>query len=218
MNQTYEARSLDELEKLESHTTKTILLLNRNTPPVQLQLSSTAPPRTPPHRNSAEQIERNKLLAKIRLRERQLSWIQQFKKRMSGYFELVEIWPNYAIKILFTKRFEDSERRELACFLHGNGLNDKWKALTIFQLYNNSWRHDYREWKCRFDQFQQLFDRLAQMQRKRTSRNNNEILHSPQNQYHFYNMKTKSTMYYVDGNVGGGTKDGQNERYFQIFK
>lgn len=92
--------------------------------------------------NSREEINRNHLLAKIRLRERRIKWIEKFKSEMADYFFKIEEWPNYAIEILLSKNFGYSERAGLACFMFGNGLTGHEKALRIFQIYNNAWTHD----------------------------------------------------------------------------
>lgn len=49
-------------------------------------------------RNSEKEIQRNHLLAKIRLIERSIKWSAKFKVEMSDYFIAIESWPNYAIE------------------------------------------------------------------------------------------------------------------------
>lgn len=144
-------------------------------------------------RNSKKEIKRNKLIAKIRLVEGKIPWIAKFKNDMSDYFFPIESWPNYAIEIVLTRDFSYGERIGLATFLHGNGLNDKDKALQIFQMYNNSWKWD-RRWKIKFEKFQCLFVYLDQIYKVSVD--------GPRlkSEYWYYDMNLNLTMFY-DGNV-----------------
>lgn len=107
-------------------------------------------------KNSTKEIKRNHVLAKIRLIEKKINWSAKFKSDMTDYFYGIESWPTDALEILLSKEFGYSDRIGLACFLHGNGLKDKDKALTIFQFYNKHWTWD-RQWKIKFEKFQVLF-------------------------------------------------------------
>lgn len=85
-------------------------------------------------RNSKKEIEKNRLIAKIRSIERRRTWSAKFKAEISDFFYQVEEWPIYAIQILLGRDFGYSDRIGLASFLHGNGLYDADKALKIFQF------------------------------------------------------------------------------------
>lgn len=67
-------------------------------------------------KNTKKEIERNHLLAKIRLSEGKKNWSAKFKSDMADYFASVESWPNYALKLLFSKHFGYTERIGFACF------------------------------------------------------------------------------------------------------
>lgn len=158
--------------------------------------------------NSKKEIERNLLIAKIRLNERKINWINKFKCEMTDYFYPIESWPNYAIEILLTKQFGYAERIELACFLHGNGLNDETKALRIFQVYNRSWTWE-KTWNFRFKKFQALFKYLEET--NKTSDTGSRL----NNEYFYYDMNRKLTMFY-DGTVR--TRNGEKRKYHYLFK
>lgn len=155
-------------------------------------------------RNSPKEIKRNHLLAKIRLIERKVSWSAAFKLRMSDYFYTLEQWPNYAIEILLTKHFGYSERIGLACFMHGNGLRDKDKALNIFQFYNQSWTCN-KSWTIVFRKFQALFAYLDE-----ANQSMSETGDHIRNEYYYYDMNLKLTMFY-DGSVR--TRNGERRKY-----
>lgn len=156
--------------------------------------------------NSRKEIERNKLLAKLRLAEFRQGDIQLFKREMTNFFYAVETWPNYAINLLFCD-FHYHERIALACFLHGNGLRDSVKALRVFCVYNKYWRRD-RYWYNKFYKFQELFKYLDQTD-ERTAEGARL-----RDEYYYYNMHTKLTMFY-DGTIR--MPNGEKRRYFSIF-
>lgn len=157
--------------------------------------------------NSPKTIEKNKLLAKIRLVENRIRWSAKFRSDMSDYFFNIESWPSYAIKILFSSDFDYADRIGLACFLHGNGLKDKDKALCIFQFYNDFWKHDKR-WKTKFYKFQSLFDYLETM-----NKSSDEGLRM-RSTYYYYDIQLNLTMYY-DGTVR--TAKGGKRFYYDAF-
>lgn len=158
--------------------------------------------------NTKKEIHRNRIIAKIRLRERKIKGIEQFKSDMSDYFYPVESWPSYAIEILLTKNFGYNERIGLACFLHGNGLHDENKALRIFQIYNKSWTLE-KMWNFRFKKFQALFAYLKQ------TNENTETGSRLRSSYYYYDMNLNLTMFY-DGNVR--TKNGEKKKYVPLFR
>lgn len=88
---------------------------------------------------SKEEIEKKRLLAKIRFIESKIHWREKRKSEIADYFHAIEIWPNYAIKILLSDEFRYKDRLSLACFMHGNGLKSGEKGLHIFQIYNQHW-------------------------------------------------------------------------------
>lgn len=201
LNESYEA-SLPEIEKA------------KNVRIVQNEKRPSLIPENMLHsvQNSKKEIERNHLLAKVRLREGKIPWIRRYKEKLSDYFFLVETWPNYAIKLLFTREFNYSERIALACFLHGNGLKDVWKAQTIFQMYNSFWdraRHTAKKWNDRFSEFRNLFTYLEQINKC------TDTGARLKREYYYYDMGTNLTMYY-DGNVR--MRNGEKRKYFTLFK
>lgn len=159
-------------------------------------------------RNSKKQIERNRLLAKIRLIENKIKWSAKFKAEMSDYFFSIESWPNYAIETLLSRYFGYAERIKLACFLHGNGLRDIDKALKIFQFYNRSYCWD-RHWCKRFQKFQSLFAYLDEAYKS------SDVGDRIRNEYFYYDMNLNMTMFY-DGCVR--TNSREKRRYFPLFQ
>lgn len=159
-------------------------------------------------RNSKKEIERNRLLAKIRLIEHKIKWSAKFKAEMSEYFFSIENWPNYAIDTLLSRYFGYAERIKLACFLHGNGLRDKDKALKIFQFYNRSYCWD-THWCKRFRKFQNLFAYLDEAYKS------SDVGDRIRTEYFYYDMNLNMTMFY-DGCVR--TKSREKRRYFPLFK
>lgn len=158
-------------------------------------------------RNSEKEIQRNHLLAKIRLIERSIKWSAKFKVEMSDYFIAIESWPNYAIEKLLSHDFGYADRIGLACFFFGNGLTDKDKALRIFQFYNRAWRPN-RDWNTRFFKFQNLFNYLRQMN------DPTDVGDRIRTEYWYYDMNLNLTMCY-DGTIR--TKHGEKRRYFPLF-
>lgn len=119
--------------------------------------------------------------------------VASFKRKMSEYFFPIEEMPTYAIEILLTPDFGYHQRIGLACFMHGNGLRDKSKALCIFQMYNKYWSWN-REWARRLQKFQNLFAYLDQTNK------NTEEGDRIRNEYWYYDLNLKLTMFY-DGHV-----------------
>lgn len=85
--------------------------------------------------NTEKEIERNYLLAKIRMRQKNNRMFARFKIKINEFFYSVEEWPNFVLKILLSTEFGYSDCIGLACFFHGNGLRSGSKALKIFQYY-----------------------------------------------------------------------------------
>lgn len=160
-------------------------------------------------RNTPKEIKRNHLLAKIRLREREIRWIEKFKAEISDYFYLVETWPSYAIEIILTKHFGYSERIALACFFHGNGMKDQCKALRIFQVYNKAWTHD-KSWSIAFRKFQNLFPYL-----ENANDFTSDVGDHIRRHYYYYDMNLNLTIFY-EGTIR--EKNGERRRYYPLFK
>lgn len=158
---------------------------------------------------SRKEIERNHLLAKVRLSEGKKNWSAKFKSQMADYFASVESWPNYALKLLFSKYFSYNERIAFACFLHGNGLKDGEKGVNIFKFYNSSWTN-HKWWMIRFRKFEALFTYLDQACKLPLSDTGIRI----RNDYWYYDMFLKLHMYY-DGTVR--TKTGERRRFYPLF-
>lgn len=131
---------------------------------------------------------------------------------MADYFYSIEVWPNYAIKLLLTKHFGYHERIGLACFFHGNGLTDSSKALRVFHFYNDSWQCD-RNWKIDFRKFEGLFTYLDQANQKPLT---DTGIHIGQT-YYYYNIALNLTMYY-DGTVRTKRGESRKYEYYEIFK
>lgn len=103
--------------------------------------------------------------------------------------------------------FDYDDRIGLACFLHGNGLRDPDKALTIFQFYNQYWKWG-PIWKKKFMKFQAIFRYLDQMYVS-----NDEGLRI-RSMYYYYSIELKLTLFY-DGMVR--TPNGSKRFYYDIF-
>lgn len=158
-------------------------------------------------RRTKKEIQKNKLLAKIRLIERKCPHSERFKNEMSDFFFPFDVWPNYAIELLLTNDFGYTERIGLACFFHGNGLRDNLKALRMFMYYNKHWRRD-RDWDLRFFKFQELFKYLDQV--NKVGEEGAHIRH----RYWYFDINMNLTMFY-DGSVR--TKNGEKRKYYSIF-
>lgn len=155
--------------------------------------------------NSKKEIQRNRLVAKIRLIDRKSGWM---KEKISDRFYSIESWPNYAIEILLGKEFGYSDRIGLATFLHGNGMRDKDFASQIFQFYNKAWKID-RFWSIRFDKFQALFAYLDQAIK------NTDGGDRIRSEYWYYDVALKLTCFY-DGTIRN--KHGEKRTYFPLFR
>lgn len=211
LNESYE-RVKDKVEnKTESLDDNNDHFLNEAYDRAKHQVEKRTPiPKNMLHlvRRSPKEIKRNHMLAKIRLIETKCTWSQRFKSEMNEYFHCIESWPTYVLEILLSKFFSYHERIGLACFMHGNGMTDKDKALRIFQFYNKHWRHD-RDWYNRFFKFQNLFPYLDQ------TKDRTDAGDRLRNEYYYYDMNLNLTMYY-DGNVR--TKNGDKRRYYSLFE
>lgn len=162
-------------------------------------------------RNTPTEIKRNHALARLRLRERKITWIDKFKSELADYFYTTETWPTYAIEFLLTKDFSYSERIGLACFFYGNGLREHDKAVRIFMVYNTAWSHNKR-WSMKMHKFRCLFGYLAN-ENELTSWNGGHI----RNTYYYYDMNLKQTMYF-DGHVRKRNGEKRNIIRFFTFK
>lgn len=167
--------SYDEITK--NHRTKKVSLIPKNL----LYLVQ----------NSKKEIKRNHLLAKIRLMETKRR--SSFKSKMSDFFYNFELWPNFAIGILFSRDLGYEDRNGLATFFHGNGLRDSEKALEIFMFYNKYWNMS-KDWRIAFRKFHVLFEYLDKAYQ------NTDEGSRIRNKYFYYDVNLKLTVFY-NGNV-----------------
>lgn len=121
-----------------------------------------------------------------------------FKAHISDIFWSTEDWPNFALEILIGKvEFNWHNRLALATFFHRNGLRDADEAKRIFTFYNPHW-DSMPKWNQRFYHFEKLFEYLE----KAHQLDSGELGEKLRNNYWYYDMKIKQTMYY-DGFIRG---------------
>lgn len=137
--------------------------------------------------NTAEEIKRNHLQAKIRLKNNSQGG-NAMVDLISDQFYAVHEWPNYAIEIILSPDFKYPKRLGLAAFFVGNGLIDAPLAEQMFKFYNKHWNQT-QLWNQRFREFRDLFKYL------------NKPHDDPdsvriRSQYFYYSMEAKQTLYF----------------------
>lgn len=141
-------------------------------------------------KNSKKEIEKNRLRAIIRLRNKKIP--KSVLELVADRFYYVEEWPAYAIKILLSEKLDYTRRLALASFFLGNGLNDPDIAWKIYTAYCTAWSPTLT-WNIRYTQFKKLFKYLDKPiddpDRCRIRTN-----------YFYYDMERKQTLF-LNGNL-----------------
>lgn len=145
--------------------------------------------------DSQKEQDLNKCRAMVRLRDTKTG--KSMKHRIENLFFKIDEWPLFILKILLgINEFDHANRLAMAAFFHGNGFKDKDKAENIFLFYYRKFDWS-RKWKQRMYQFRSLFDWLENAYDRNSSQ-----YHNIRENYYYFNMRAKQTMYY-DGSIRG---------------